>query len=361
HLWAETYDRRLEVDNVFAVQTDVARRVARALEATLRPEEEDRISGRPTESLAAYDLYLQARDVYYRFEDEANEEAIRLFRSALDEDPDYALAWAGIANAFSQRAFRYGRPLAWRDSAVRYARRAIELGPELPEGHRALGLAYSIIPGRGEAALEAHLRALELDPNDLAAANNIGVHYLDLGRFDEAIPWFRQAARLAPNIFIPTSFSAYTYDALGLDRLAQKWRERALVLDPDLEWHRLRPAVLALYGEDRQEALSRAEEFVRGVPGNADALRGAAAIAYMARDFERAVGYARESLRVEPALRWNPWWHDAPILLGICLLKSAEGGEALREAIAEEERRIEEGSELFPPRLHLAAAHAAPG
>jgi TolB-like protein len=126
-LWADTYDRTLH--DVFQVQTEVARQVARSLEATLSPQEAERISKRPTESLAAYDLYLQVRAALERSDPEQNESAIWLFREALEDDAQFALARAGLSRAFVQR-IRFGQPRIWVDSAVAAAHRAIEMDPE---------------------------------------------------------------------------------------------------------------------------------------------------------------------------------------------------------------------------------------
>lgn len=360
HLWSDTYDRRL--DDIFALQTEIAQRVARELEATLSPEEEERIEKRPTESLAAYDLYLKGREAYQRYEDRENDEAIRLFRSALELDPEYALAWAGLGDAFGQRVDRFGYSRAWADSAVRVARRAVELDPQLAEGYKALGLGY-IGQGRLREALEANLRTVELDPNHHGAVNNIGTLYADLGEFDEAISWYRRSVRLAPNIPIATNNIAYAYTFLEMDEPAREWIEVALTIDPDNVTARLGQAVHALTRGDAATSLSRGEDVVQSAPAHAFAWTGAAGVAYMARDFERAVTYARRSLDLAPDNTLF-YWHITRTLLGLSVVASGadEEGRALLESVtADLERRIERGDEDPILRWDLATIHATLG
>jgi adenylate cyclase len=201
HLWSESYDRSL--DDVFAVQSDIARRVVRSLEATLSPKEETRILSKPTESLAAYDLYLKGREAYRRIDAESNKEAIRLFERALELDPDYALAWAGLADTYAQRNGRFGYPHGpSAETAEGHALKALEIDPELAEGHKALGYAYQ---GQGsyDDALAACLEAITHDPNYFEAwSMAAGISY-QLGQYDESVRYIRRAAMLAPNEVYP--------------------------------------------------------------------------------------------------------------------------------------------------------------
>ena len=103
HLWAENYER--ELNDIFAVQRGIAERVAEALQATLTPQEVSRIARAPTENLDAYDFYLRAREADRRLTEEGNEEAIRLHNLALELDPEYALAWAGLSRAYANRPY----------------------------------------------------------------------------------------------------------------------------------------------------------------------------------------------------------------------------------------------------------------
>ena len=359
-LWARTYDRRL--DDVFAVQTEIARSVARSLEATLSPGQDLEMARRPTESLAAYDLYLKGREAYRLVDEEENSEATRLFRAALDLDPGYALAWAGLADTFSQRARLFGDTQRWADEAVAAARRALEIDPELADGHKALGEAYQVQEQHGEA-LDAYLEALQLDPNQWAALLNTGTIHYSAGRFDQAILVLRRAARLAPTELEPRWDLAHTYKFLKLDEAAREWNEAILILDPEHVGARLMWPQLAIYRGENEQALEQAEEIVQDSPDDSMAWAGAAGIAYVAGEFDVAIDRARRFLEIAPdSTQW--YWHNPRVVLGISLLRSdqrEEGREVLDRAIAEQERTIARGDVDYEPYWHLAAAYAALG
>lgn len=361
HLWAETYDRRL--DDVFAVQTEIARSVAQSLEATLSPAQENRLARRPTESLAAYDLYLEGREALHRAGEEANRESISLFRKALEIDPEYALAWAGLADALAEKAAHYGEVERWAQAALEAARRAVAIDSHLAEVHTALGNAYHV-EGRKEEALEAYLEAIEIAPDHWTALDKVGVIYYGFGRFDESIRILRRAARLAPNETGPRFTLAHTYKFLGLDEAAKEWMESILVLEPDHVGARLLRPQFALYDGDRERVVALCKEIVRDAPEDPLAWIGSAGLAYGARAWDHVVEWARKGLEMLPESElW--YFHDVRTLLGVALLRSdrrEEGVEVLREAMARHERMVELGEEEdYEPFWHLAAIHAALG
>lgn len=360
HLWAERYDRRL--DDIFAVQTEIAEEVARSLDATLSPGEQNRIARHPTDDPAAHDLYLRGREAYRQYTEQANEEAIRLFRRALAADSTFALAWAGLADALIRRVSRFGYPGSWADSALRAARAAVELDPDLAEGYKALGTVY-IARSRPTDALEAYLRATALAPNDHDAVESIATAYQRLGRFDEAIRWYRRSARLAPRDGNAHTLVAFVHVFLGMYDEAESWLDDALDLDPGSIDARFLQVQIALYRGDTAAALSQAAEIVESAPGDAKAWTSAAGTAYLTRDFERAVEFARGSLDRAPENELF-YWHYTETLLGLSLIqqgRAAEGREILRAAMEDNRRRIEEGAVRGGPPFDLAAAHAALG
>lgn len=358
-IWADTYDRRLE--SVFEVQTEIAQRVVSALETTLSPEAEDRILRQPTGDLDAHDVYLRGREAFDRSSNLGNEEAIRLFRRALTLDPEYVRAWAGLGDAFARRVTRFGYPRTWADSAAAAARTAIRLDPGTPQGHNALGRALQA-QGRIQDALAEYLVAVEHDRNHYEAVSNIGGIYQRLGRYDEAVQWFERALRLAPNNPNHRLTLALNYIFLGMDDTGRDWLDGALVLMPSSVEARLVEVQLALYEGEVSHALALAEAIVRDSPDEPFAWTGAAGVAYMGRSYDRAVEYARESLRLAPANDLF-YWHFTDTLLGLALVEAGdrEGGEAaLTSAIRANRSRIDEGA-LRPPRWELAAAYAALG
>ena len=185
HLWAETYDRDLK--DVFAIQSEVAQQIAAALRATLSPAEKKRIEQSPTRDLAAYDQYLKGRELYYHYRKADNEAAIELFQKALELDPGFAFAYAGLGDAYAQRVLRFGFSRSWLETSLEVSRKAIALDSDLAEGHKALGLAY-LAGGAYRESLDANRRAVEINPN-LAGANYNAAGVLRLlGRLTRGSP-----------------------------------------------------------------------------------------------------------------------------------------------------------------------------
>ena len=201
HLWAETYDEELTAANIFAIQTDLAKKIASALKATLTPEVEARIEARPTESLEAFDLYTRGRYIMESprvFSKEGLEEARELFQGAIQEDASYAPAWAALARVYliqwsqAHRSPEEALPTAW--AAVN---RALALDPDLPEAHSARG-ALLRAELKFEEAEAAYLRALELNPGSAEEHRRYSLLLNDLGRYDEAAREARRAVELDP-------------------------------------------------------------------------------------------------------------------------------------------------------------------
>jgi len=361
HLWSETYDRRL--DDVFAVQEDIARRVVENLAAQLSPAEDRRIAARPTANLAAYDLYLRGRDAYRQYDGEANREAVRLFGKALELDPGYALAWAGLVEAYAQRDGRFGYPHGGpAETAVQHALKSLELNPELAEGYVALGDAnYKL--GRQEEALDAFLKASRYDPNNYAAAGGLAIIHYNLGRFDESVKYARQSSRLAPNEIGPRSMTAHVYKFLRMDEQARQWHASMLALDPKNVPARLLTAQYATYDGDCPHALAEVEDIIQDKPEDPYAWTGAAAHAYMCREFGLAAARARESLRLAPGNTLG-YWHQTGTILALALVMAgdpAAAGDIPAQALEDLRDRVAAGERRWNMLWDVAALEAASG
>ncbi len=130
-LWSERYDRELQ--DVFEVQDEIARKIAEALRITLSPQEQEAIASKPTENLQAYDLYLRGKSHLRRVTRQDLEFALQMFEGAVALDPDFALPYAGIANVCAQYHYHYDRGASWMERANGAATRAAALRPDLPE------------------------------------------------------------------------------------------------------------------------------------------------------------------------------------------------------------------------------------
>jgi TolB-like protein/Tfp pilus assembly protein PilF len=230
HLWAETYDRDLR--DIFAIQAEVAQKIAAALEATLSPLELEHIAKEPTDNVDAYAYYLRGREYYYKYTRDDNERAIELFRKALASDSSYALAYAGLGDAYERRYTIYGMQAGWADSAIASSTHALSLDPDLAEGYKALGNAY-YAKEQLRRALEMFTKAVRLNPNYAPAVNNVGWVNWALGSYDEALLWMRKAAVLQPGFVRWTANVGLQYYMLGYDSLSQVWFRKALDLQSD--------------------------------------------------------------------------------------------------------------------------------
>jgi TolB-like protein/Flp pilus assembly protein TadD len=130
-VWSERYDRQME--DVFELQDEIARKIAEALRVTLTPQEQAALAAKPTENLQAYDLYLRGKSYARRWTRQDLEFAWQMFENAVSLDSHFALAYAAIANVCALHHYLYGHDTSWMDRAKTAAERATELGPELPE------------------------------------------------------------------------------------------------------------------------------------------------------------------------------------------------------------------------------------
>ena len=361
HLWAETYDRELQ--DVFAIQSDVAQRIAAALQATLSPAEKRRIEERPTENLLAYDHYLKGREHYNRYRKADNEVAIDHFQKALELDPRFALAYAGLGDAYAQRALRFGWPQSSLDSSLEASRKAIALDPELPEGHKALGLAYQGM-GTYRESLEANRRALELSPNHYPAVANLGATLFFLGRLDEALPWSQRGFELAPTVAIPAAQMGTIYEALGDTRRAEASFRRALELQPDLGQAHSRLINLYLRHRRDREALKQARIALRTAPfdrwvmaaGEAELIAGDPG---RARELFEQILPSMKDVRLSAFSGVGVETHLA--YLSLRAGRQNEAAALLAESLATDRRLLEGGNQDWSVPFDMACVHALRG
>ena len=354
HLWAQTYDK--EMTQIFAIQSDVAQQIASALKAKLSPREKEQLAKKPTENIDAYAYYLKGREYYYRYSKQDNENAIELFKKALELDPNYALAYAGLGDAYAQRTSRFGFPTAWVDSSIAVSSKAISLDPTLAEGYKALGLGY-YRKGWIRRSLETYRKAVELNPNYWPAVGNIGDCNMIIGKFDEALPWYKRALPLNPMFpFYYWNFGE-VYAKLDDCGKAAEWYNKALALQPDFI-----PALLGLGGihlrrGEYQQAIDQAQKVLSiqsddpagfYLAGSAELLRGN--LAEAERYFEK--GIAVDSV------------YGPNTELGYVYWKAGRRDEARKlfaRSLRSDQKQLDEGSEIESPRYDMARINAIQG
>jgi len=228
--WAERYDRQLE--DVFAIQDEIARSIAQALRITLSPQQEKTIARKPTENLQAYDYYLRGRSYARR---ENLDFALQMFEQAIKQDPNFALAHAGVANVCGLIYEFRERTQAWIEKGIASCDRAAVLEPQLAEVAVARGrLSYS--QKKYDDAIHHALLAINRRSDCEGAYNVLGRAYFASGRFQEAADLVDRALEANGddyNVFIPYMNAL---ERLGEKDRAQQLRERVnAVLERQLE------------------------------------------------------------------------------------------------------------------------------
>jgi non-specific serine/threonine protein kinase len=277
-VWAERYDRQLE--DVFAIQEEIARSIAQALRITLTPQEEKIIARKPTENTLAYDFYLRGRSYTRR---ENMDYALQMFEQAIQMDPNFALAHAGIAHLCGLIYEIREQSPKWIERGLAACDRATALAPDLPEvlvAHARLSYAQKKYD---DAALLAQ-RAIERKPDCDGSWNILGRAYFASGRFEEAAALTERAIEANGddyNTYIPYR---NTLQRLGRKKETEHVRERMIkalrqqleLVPEDVRARILLANQLANSEQDADEATRHLQTAVALRPGDANTLYNAA-------------------------------------------------------------------------------------
>lgn len=286
HLWGDTYDRKLT--DIFAVETEIAKAVAEVLQAKLTGTEKRVIAARPTDNTEAHQLYLKGRFFWNKRTGNDLKKSIEYFQQAIAADPNYALAYAGLADAYvflpgytagtpqefypkakaaAQKALGLDDTLAEAHTTLALAlwyyefdfshsnrefQRAIELNPNYATGHQQYGNNTLSALGRFDDAIAEGKRAVELDPLSLVINSDLGMNYYCARRYDEAIAQLRKTVELDPGYY-------YAHVNLGQPLVAKRAFDEAIS-----EYQKARalnddPFVLGLLGHAYASSGNRTE------------------------------------------------------------------------------------------------------
>ena len=215
HLWAETYDRSLTAKNVFTMQSEIVETIVRQLQASLTPQEAQRVSSMPTQDIAAYTVYLRGRNQADVESIESLHSAIESFNAAIELDPDFALAYVGLSDAYLWLGSNFygGLPLEEGNAlAEPPVMRALELDPGLGEAHATLGLLRQL-QGDLPSAEQAFERAISLQPSYPRVFRLYGRLRWQQQRRDEGIALLHEALKLDP-FSAPVNFDLSRMDDL---------------------------------------------------------------------------------------------------------------------------------------------------
>jgi TolB-like protein/Tfp pilus assembly protein PilF len=233
HLWSETYDRELTTENLFAIQSEISQRIVDSLQATLTPEDREHINAIPTDNLVAYDAYLHGLQLIASRNSTKLEQATRKFNKAVELDPQFALAWVGVADSYALLAsygtFDQDESFQIRSNAIQ---NALEINDKLGHAYVSLG-SLKFEQWRNKESEKAFQRAIELSPNYAVAYHWYG-HLLSRFRLrvPERIALISKAAELDPGSSIIANGLGNAYVEHGLYTLALRQYQKVIELDP---------------------------------------------------------------------------------------------------------------------------------
>jgi TolB-like protein/Tfp pilus assembly protein PilF len=231
HVWANDYDR--DVTDVFAIQSDLAREIANALQAKLSPAEKTQMTRKPTENGEAYLAFVQAHDLSCAVEDLVKlKQSEQLYQRAIELDPNFALALARYSQLESWMQHTHDGSSDHRGKARALAERALQLQPDLPEAHLALGFSYYYGHNNYEAALKEFQVAQRALPNESEVYLAMGAIQRRQGKWAESTANLEKAASLNPKDTWPLQNLVFNYQMQRDFNAANKTVDRALQIDP---------------------------------------------------------------------------------------------------------------------------------
>jgi adenylate cyclase len=235
-LWSESFDR--EIEDIFEIQDEIARSVLESLGLALSQREECRFLKPSTTNIEAYELYLRGRKHFHKWTRQNVEFARQMFERAVKIDPEFAAAWAGLANTYVD-LFRWGRKPRDLKKAQRASEHALKLNPNLAEAHASVGQALAIQRRYAEAAI-AFDRAIEDDPTFFDAYYLYGRVSFESGDIEKAARLFEKARAVRPDDYQSPTLMAQALTEMGrqdearrANELAVESIEKHLELNPD--------------------------------------------------------------------------------------------------------------------------------
>lgn len=232
HLWADTFDRKLT--DVFGVESEIAKTIANTLRAKLTGREAATLTARPTENNAAHDLYLKGRFFWNKRTSADIKTALGYFEQAANVDPNYAVAYAGMADCYLLLPlYGGGVPTEMYPKAIALAQKAISLDPNLGEPHASLGLIHALFDFDFPASVHEFEEAIRLNPNYATAHHWFGDSTLPaLGQFDRANAEAKRALELDPLSVVNNTDAGTVYWITGRYQEAVTQFRKAIEMDP---------------------------------------------------------------------------------------------------------------------------------
>jgi non-specific serine/threonine protein kinase len=301
-LWSERYDRKME--DIFAIQDEIAENIVKALEVTLSPKERRAIHNVATRDVEAYDYYLRGRKFFYMYDRKNWEFARQMYERAIKLDPNYALAYAGIADSCSF-LFRYAGSLEKdRRQAEEASRKALQLDPELAEAHASRGLVLSLGENYDEAG-EHFETALRLNPKLYEAYYFYARACVARGKFSKAAQLYEKAIEVRPEDYQAALLLPQVYrsldrpdDAAEAHRLAIELVERHVELNPDDARALCLGASAFAEVDQREKGLEWARRAVAIMPKEPGILYNVACLYSLANERDEALAHLERAVQL---------------------------------------------------------------
>jgi TolB-like protein/Tfp pilus assembly protein PilF len=365
HMWAEDYDR--DLTDVFAIQTDLAQKIASELRAKLSPSEKQQIERKPTENGEAYLAFVQAHNLQNAHEDfEKLKQSEQLYERAIRLDPNFALAFARYSQLESWIVHTFERTPERREKARTLAERALQLQPDLPEAHLALGFSYYYGDDNYDAALEQFEIAQRGLPNESEGYLAIGAIQRRQGRWAESTANLEKATSLNPKDVWPAQNLVFNYQMLRNFDAANKTIDRALALNPTAFGPLEVKSKLAIAQKGDFSVAEKAFEVLKSIPmTNEQKLKmasGRADVFLLERKYREGLQEAErlpDHLLTSPEALWGKYY-----VIGFA--RKALGDEAgaraafLRAKSAAEEQ-LKKSPDSADAHIHLAKVLASLG
>jgi serine/threonine-protein kinase len=231
-MWSDIYEQKLE--GIFMIQSDIAENIVSTLKIELSPEDKERFQKKQTENLEAYNLYLQGRYFWNKRTDEGLKKSVQYFEQAIEKDPGYALAYAGLADSYITLGdWRVLPPKEACPEAKKMAMKALEIDNLLAEAHNAIAYVKLIYEWDWQGAEEGFKHAIALNPN-YATAHQFYAEFLSrMGRHDESLREIKRAQELDPLSLIINAITGWPYGGRHEYDKAIEQYKKTLEMDPD--------------------------------------------------------------------------------------------------------------------------------
>jgi len=301
HLWSETYDR--DLTDIFEIQSDVARHIAGQLQATLSPTVEASIKRKPTKNLEAYNLYLRGVYQWNQFTGDSNTKALKSFEDAIALDPEFGLAYAGLANSYFSIALGAGQGDMSPKEAFPYAKqlagKALEIDDTIADAYATLGSAHFWYDWAWDSAERCFEQAMALGCGCMEPSLKYGFYLAGMGRQEEGIATIQKVRDLDPiSLVVNTHLGNHYYWAHQQDRARTQFL-KTLEINPNFPPARYGLAWSYLAQGEADQAVGHIEEAIRSGGKFRDAAAGLAYARARAGSYQQAEAVLQDLLKIK--------------------------------------------------------------